>query len=94
MKPTDLFGVVVRTSGLIACFYGLDWFLALFMARDNDAAPVPDLLIAMIGYMVVGIVLFMYADFFVAISYRPKEEEEEEEPESELDAVPTESEAD
>ena len=75
MKPADLFGVVVRATGLVACFYGLYWLLPLFMTRDKDAAPLPDLMVVIIGYMTVGVILFMYADFFVAISYRPKEDE-------------------
>ena len=87
MKPADLFGVAVRAIGLMSCSYGLYWFLPLFMTRDKDSAAIPDLMVAIIGYMVVGIILFMYADFFVAISYRPKEDQVQEDNDPEDEAA-------
>ena len=87
MKPADLFGVVVRAIGLMSCFYGLYWLLPLFMTRDKDAAPLPDLMVVIIGYMTVGVILFMYADFFVAISYRAKEDEVREDNDPEDEAI-------
>ena len=87
MKPADLFGVVVRATGLVACFYGLYWLLPLFMTRDKDAAPLPDLMVVIIGHMSVGVILFMYADFFVAISYRAKEDEVREDNDPEDEAI-------
>ena len=71
----------------MSCFYGLYWLLPLFMTRDKDAAPLPDLMVVIIGYMTVGVILFMYADFFVAISYRAKEDEVREDNDPEDEAI-------
>lgn len=77
MKPSDLFGVVVRSFGIFLFMRGL-WYLAYAgMERFNifhrsalqEADVAGELLCTAIVWLIGGVLLLRGADLFVAISY-------------------------
>jgi len=81
MKPSDLFGVVVRTIGFLVILYGL-WnvwagfenvFENLLSANENGDGDLPSS-IAFFAFgvpsLVLGIACFFLADWIVKLAYR------------------------
>jgi len=82
MKAPDGLGLVIRIAGLFLVLYGL-WnveyavqsiFSSLFeRGSDSEASPFAYLLFG-VPVILVGAVFFFFADWFVKLSYRNKDE--------------------
>ena len=81
MKPSDLFGVVIRTVGLLVILYSLYDFLGGFDnffenllsgGRDADSGSVSTLSYFVFGVpeFIVGALCFFLADWIVKLAYR------------------------
>ena len=74
MKPSDLFGVVVRTLGLLLAVYGV-WFLVYGVAQSlRVIAEVPEAeteayFLSGLSAVAIGGVLMRCAHWFVQFSY-------------------------
>ncbi|MGA2787159.1 MAG: hypothetical protein ABSF60_06495 [Verrucomicrobiota bacterium] len=81
MKPSELFGVVVRTIGFLVILYGL-WnlwagfeniFENILSASENSDADLPSSLSYFafgVPSLALGIVCFFLADWIVKLAYR------------------------
>jgi hypothetical protein len=76
MKPSDLFGVIVRTIGLFSVFYGA-WYLiyALLYQADILSTDYPDEIKAYfasgIAFLIGGVFMMRCAEWFVSFCYPP-----------------------
>jgi hypothetical protein len=81
MKPSELFGVVIRTIGFLIILYslydilgGFDTFLENLLSggQENDSASVSTLSYFVFGVpeFIVGVLLFFLADWVVRLAYR------------------------
>jgi hypothetical protein len=80
MKAPDILGLVIRIAGFLLVLYGL-WYVLygvesipsalLGRAGDSDESPMGYLEFG-IPVCVIGTVFFLFADWFVSLSYRSK----------------------
>ena len=81
MKPSELFGVVVRTIGFFIILYslydilgGFDTFFENLLSggQESDSASVSTLSYFVFGVpeFIVGVLLFFLADWVVRLAYR------------------------
>jgi hypothetical protein len=80
MKPSDLFGVIIRTVGFVVMLYGLYDFLGGFdnffenllqSGQDNsNAASTLSYFMFGIPEFIVGVLCFFLADWIVKLAYR------------------------
>jgi len=81
MKPSDLFGVVVRTIGILIVLYslydfggGFDYYLEnlLSSGQDGDSGSASTLTYFVFGVpeFIVGVLCFFLADWIVKLAYR------------------------
>ena len=81
MKPADIFGVAVRSIGLLVLLYGLydmwsgfDNFFENLLSPgnngDSDAASTLSYFIFGVPEFIVGTLLFFLADWVVKLAYR------------------------
>jgi len=74
MKPSDIFGIIVRTTGLVSAFNGV-WYLAYGVSQGADVltgAPSEETkayFISGVLFLVGGCLLMRGADWFVRFSY-------------------------
>jgi len=81
MKPSELFGVVIRTAGFLVILYSLYDFLGGFDnffenimsgGRDGDSGSTSTLTYFVFGVpeFIVGVLCFFLADWIVKLAYR------------------------
>ena len=81
MKPSDLFGVVIRTIGILIVLYSLYDFLSGFdnflenllsSGQDGDSGSSSTLTYFVFGFpeFIVGVLCFFLADWIVKLAYR------------------------
>jgi hypothetical protein len=76
MKPNELFGVIVRTVGLLCLIYG-GWYLLYWVALNPDLFKGQDLdgarlyLTSGVAFVLAGAFLMRGAHWFVNFSYPP-----------------------
>lgn len=81
MKPSELFGVVIRTIGLLIILYslydflgGFDNFIENLLAggQDSDSGSTSTLTYFVFGVpeFISGVLLFFLADWIVKLAYR------------------------
>jgi len=81
MKPSELFGVVVRTLGFLIILYSFYDFLSSFDAffenvlsrgQDSESGSVSVISYFVFGIpeFIAGVLLFFFADWFVRLAYR------------------------
>ena len=81
MKPSDLFGVVIRTVGFLTILYALYDFLGGFdsffenllqSGQDNNSSSTSTLSYFVFGIpeFIVGVLCFFLADWIVKLAYR------------------------
>jgi len=68
MTGRDLFGVVVRTLGLLAVFWGVYYSWGLFFPAPGRQRT--DYLMSVILYAGFGLFNFLFADAIVGVAYR------------------------
>lgn len=85
MKPNELFGVIVRTIGLLAVIQGACWYLVYGFLLGAGTIPEtePDEATMYIAsgmpLLIAGCVLLRGADWFVQFSYPQAQSDESEE---------------
>ncbi len=81
MKPSELFGVVIRTTGFLIVLYSLYDFLGGFDnlvenllagGQDSESGATSSLTYFVFGVpeFIVGVLLFFLADWIVKLAYR------------------------
>jgi hypothetical protein len=81
MKPADLFGVVIRTIGLLIIFYSLYDFLGGFdnflesllsggSSSESSSNSILSYFVFGIPEFIVGVLCFFLADWIVRLAYR------------------------
>ena len=77
MRPRDLFGVAVRAIGIWWLTQGLYWlYYAYWRYRGGSTAypgvPFEADIGMSLGYLILGTVLFIFADHIVRVAYGPQ----------------------
>ena len=81
MKPSDLFGVVIRTIGLLVILYSLYDFLGGFdnffenllssgSGGDSGSASTLSYFVFGVPEFIIGVMCFFLADWIVKLAYR------------------------
>jgi hypothetical protein len=85
MIPSDLFGVIVRTVGLLSVYYGA-WYLlyGLLYQADVFSTDYPDEMkmyfASGIAFLAAGAFMMRGANWFVSFCYPPSTNDDVEEP--------------
>jgi hypothetical protein len=67
MSPREVFGIIVRTTGLLAILYGVGGMIGVFFPEAPYRSV--DYLIGSGPWIVVGVILFFGADSVVSLAY-------------------------
>ena len=74
MKPSDVFGIIVRTVGLFAMINGA-WYLVFALSQQTDvltgrpAEETKAYFVSGVPFLIGGCLLMRAADWFVSFSY-------------------------